>query len=228
MLIEFHSLHWNNVDKDMLSAHQRVMRHFDIPIKYHNINGINHGVWMDSVVRNSNQEIIVFFEPDCIPINEANIVKCIQYAYDNNSFVGIAQVSNHIPPRSHVYAAPGFYCLSRQAYEQLGRPSFTETPRSDTAEEISYIAETMGLRYRALMPVAFEKEPTEGLWPLSCLGYYGIGTVFDHAVYHLYQSRLAQNIAMFIQRCDQVIAGDFNTNSFIPSTKFGYKGHIVR
>lgn len=228
MLIEFHSLHWNNVDSDMLAAHRRVMRHFDIPIKYHNINGINHGRWMDSVVASSDQEIIVFFEPDCIPIDEARVVKCIQYAYDNESFVGIAQVSNHIPPRSHIYAAPGFYCISRQAYERLGRPSFTETARSDTAEEISYIAESHGLRYRALWPTGFEAEPTEGIWPLSNLGYYGIGTVFDHTVYHLYQSRLAQNISMFIERCDQVIAGTFTSENFIPSTQFGYRGNIVR
>jgi len=227
MLIDFHSLHWDNVDSRMLFAHKKVMKHFDIPMVYHNINGANHGVWMDTVVENSTADVVVFFEPDCIPIDESRVVKCIQYAY-KNSFVGIAQVSNHIPPRSHIYAAPGFYCINRKIYDQLGRPSFTETRRSDTAEEISYIAEQHGIRYRALMPIAFEHEPTEGLWPLSNLGYYGIGTVFDNTVYHLYQSRLSQNIDLFIKRCEQVIQGCFTTDGFIPSTIINYKGNIVR
>ena len=41
MKVEFNSLHWNNVDKDMLSAHQRVMDYFNIPMKYDNRDGLS-------------------------------------------------------------------------------------------------------------------------------------------------------------------------------------------
>jgi hypothetical protein len=219
MKVEFNSLHWDNVDKDMLAAHKRVMEFFNIPMNYHNLDGFNHGSWMEWVINKSVSDVIVFMEPDCIPLDK-KIFEYIKYANRNETFVGIAQVSNHIPPRSHIYAAPGFYAISKKAYEKLGRPPFSETLRSDTAEEICYVAEQRGMKYRALMPTYFEKPSSEGLWPLSNLGYYGIGTVFDNTIYHLYQSRMAENIEMFVKRCDEVINGRFNTTGFTPSTTF--------
>ncbi len=219
MKVEFNSLHWNNVDKDMLAAHQRIMEYFKIPMNYHNRDGFNHGSWMQWVINNSTSDVIVFMEPDCIPLNKCYI-DYIRYAYRNGTFVGIAQVSNHIPPKSHIYAAPGFYAVSKKAYDRLGQPSFTETHRSDTAEEICYMAEEIGIKYRALMPTYFEKPSSEGIWPLSNLGYYGIGTIFDNSIYHLYQSRMAENIEMFVKRCDEVINGTFTTDQFTSATTF--------
>ena len=219
MKVEFNSLHWNNVNKDMLLAHQRVMNHFKIPMNYDNRDGHNHGMWMQWVINNSSSDVIVFMEPDCIPLNN-NLFGYIKFAHRNETLVGIAQVSNHIPPKSHIYAAPGFYAISRKAYNELGRPSFTETLRSDTAEEICYIAENKGLKYRALMPTYFEKPSSEGLWPLSNLGYYGIGTVFENSIYHLYQSRKSENIELFVKRCDEVVNGTFTTKQFTSATTF--------
>ena len=219
MKVEFNSLHWNNVDKGMLNAHKKVMSYFNIPMNYDNRDGHNHGMWMQWVISNSKSDVIVFMEPDCIPLNK-NLFEYIKYAYKNETFVGIAQVSNHIPPKSHIYAAPGFYAISKKAYDKLGRPSFTETRRSDTAEEICYMAEDKGMKYRALMPTYFEKPSSEGIWPLSNLGYYGIGTVFDNSIYHLYQSRMAENIEMFVKRCDQVIKGNLTMETFTSATTF--------
>jgi hypothetical protein len=82
------------------------------------------------------------------------------------------------------------------------------------------MAEDKSMKYRALMPTYFEKPSSEGIWPLSNLGYYGIGTVFDNSIYHLYQSRMAENIEMFVKRCDQVIDDTFNTDNFISATTF--------
>jgi hypothetical protein len=217
--VEFNSLHWDNVDKDMLTAHQRVMDHFSIPMNYDNRDGHNHGMWMQWVINNSKSDVIVFMEPDCIPLNHM-LFEYIKYAYYNETFVGIAQVSNHIHPKSHIYAAPGFYAMSKKAYDKLGRPSFTETMRSDTAEEICYLAESKGIKYRALMPTYFEKQSSEGYWALSNIGYYGIGTVFNNSIYHLYQSRMAENIELFTKRCKEVIDGTFDPSRFIPATTF--------
>lgn len=226
MKVEFNSLHWDNVDMEMLTAHKQVMSHFDIPVNYHSTN-TNHGHWMKQVMDRSGSDVIVIIEPDCIILDKEKIYNYIKYAYHNETFVGIAQVSNHIPPKSHIYAAPGFYVMSHKAYDKLGRPSFTETRNADTAEVVCYQAEEQGLRYRALMPTYFEKGSSEGVWPLSSLGYYGIGTVFDNSVYHLYQSRMAENIELFVSRCNQVINNTFTTEGFHTSTTFNYKGKIV-
>lgn len=217
MNIAFYSLHWDNVNGEMLKSHKEVMKHFNIPMTYHDIN-MNHGEWMEQIIKHTNADVIVILEPDCIPLDINKFISWINFAYQKQTFVGIAQVSNHIAPYSHIYAAPGFYVMAKQAYLKLGQPSFRENHRSDTAEEICYIAETQRLQYRALMPICFDRAPTEGVWPLSCLGYYGIGTVFENTVYHLYQSRKAENIELFIQRCKQVINGQFTVDGMYPST----------
>jgi hypothetical protein len=216
---EFHSLHWNNVDTDMLAAHKRVMDHFEIPMTYSNLDGVHHGLWLEHVVKQAKSDVVVILEPDCIPLNKAKFMEYINYAAARNTFIGIGQVANHIPPASHVYAGPGFYVITKSVYNKLGGISFLETPRSDVAEEICYVAESKGIHYRALMPTCFEKTSSV-LWPLGSLGYYGIGTVYDNAIYHLYQSRNAQNIELFIKRCDEVINGTFTTEGFYSSTEF--------
>jgi hypothetical protein len=219
MKIEFSSLHWDNVDQRMLESHKKVMAHFELPVNYHNKNQ-HHGEWMTNLIKGSDSDVVVVIEPDCIPLSREAVVNYVRYAVRNNTFVGIAQVSNHILPKSHIYAAPAFYVMPVSVYRRLGQPSFLETRRSDVGEEVSYVAETMGIRYRALMPTCFEKESSEGVWNLGCVAHYGIGTVFDNSIYHLYQSRLAQNIDLFVERCQQVIDGTFDSSNFIPSTSF--------
>lgn len=226
MEIEFHSLCWDNVSPDMINAHKRVMKHFEIPVTYHNTN-TDHGKWMDAIFRKTAADIMVILEPDCIPLYKNAVPDAISYAAGNNTFIGIAQVSNHIRPTSHVYAAPAFYVMPVSVYNSLGRPSFRRNRKSDIAEKLSYVAEKRGKRYRALFPTHFEREPYGGIWPLGPLGYYGIGTVFNNSIYHLYHSRMAENIELFIKRCDEVINGNFTTNGFYSSTVFDYKGNIA-
>ena len=226
MKVEFNTLHWDNIDERMLSAHKSVMGHFSIPVNYHN-NNINHGQWMKAVHSSSTSDVVITIEPDCVIIDKQKVIELINYAYKKNTFIGIAQVSNHIRPKSHIYAAPAFYIMPTKLYKELGEPSFTETARSDTAEEISYMAEERGLRYRCLYPSTFEGEPTEGLWPLGNYGYYGIGTTFENTVYHLYQSRLGNNIDLFVKRCQEIVNGTFDNSNHNSSRVMNYKGKIV-
>jgi hypothetical protein len=201
----------------MVNSHRKVMSHFNIPMNYHHLNRIDHGLWMHHIINTSNSDVVVFFEPDCIPLN-FTFLKYIQYSFLHESFVGICQVSNHLPPKSHLYAGPGFYCISTKCFKKLGSPHLTGTARSDTAEELSYLAEKSEIRYRALLPNCYEKPATEGRWALGCVGYFGIGTVYDNSIYHLFQSRKSENIELFIHRCSEVISGTFSSMNFISST----------
>lgn len=226
MNVEFYSLHWNNVDPDMLKYHKEVMQFFNIDVIYHNFDRMDHAKWLEYIVTESKADIVACFEPDCIPLND-KYLQYIDYAYKHNTFVGIAQVANHIHPKRHVYAGTGFYCISKKMYELLGRPPYTPTYRGDTGAELCYKAEELGLRFRTLVPTCFEKEPEEGIWPLGSLGYFGIGTVYDNSIYHLFQARYAQNIELFIKHCKEVLSGTFDCSNFYSSTTFNYSGKIV-
>lgn len=226
MKVEFNTLYWDNTPKEQIDAHRSVTEHFEIPVNYYEENA-PHGKWMDRVMRNSTSDLIVFFDSDCVPIDEENMMECIRYVQKTKTFLGIAQASNHIPPKSHVYAAPAFYIIAKECWENLGRPSFTESRRGDVAEEVSYIAEEYGVRYRCLYPSTFEREPVEGIWPLGNYGYYGVGTTFDNTVYHLYQGRMGNNIQLFVERCKEIVDGTFDNRFHISSKIKNYKGRIV-
>lgn len=218
--VEFHSFHWDNFSPKVLEMHAKVMQHFNIDIKYTQKN-ISHGEWLDEVLKNAKCKVVVIIEPDLIPLNREIIDTAIEYVICENTFLGCAQVSNHIAPATHIYAAPSFFVISLDCYKKLGYPSFKSIPsKADVAENISYIAEQKGIRYRTLFPTCFEKAPKEGAWPLASYGHYGIGTVFSNSVYHLFQSRLQSNIDLFVKRCDEVLQGKFDTTNFIPSTTF--------
>ena len=226
MKLQINSLHWDNYNPDMLQAHKDVMEHLDIKVNYHQ-QKLNHGIWMDHVMKTSKADVVGFIEPDCIPITKQIVLDAAKYAYDNKSFVGIAQVANHLGTKSHIYAAPAFYFIHKECWDKMGQPTFRETLRADVAEEVTYRAEELGIRYRTYYPDFFEREPEEGLWPLGSYGYYGVGTVFHNSIYHLYQGRMGNNAELYVQRCKDVINGNFSTVGFYSSKTFNYNGRVV-
>lgn len=222
MKVEFHSLYWDNISPELINSHKNVMRHFNIDMQY-TAKNIEHCHWLDSVVRNTKSDVVVIIEPDCIPLNREYIDKYIEYAYKNETFVGLAQASNHQAPATHIYAAPSFFAISTKCYKKLGMPSFQHTLFYDVGELITYKAEAKGIVFRCLMPNCFEKLPSTGVaWRISSTACYGIGTLFDNNIYHLYESRYSKNIDLFVQRCNQVISGTFSTDSFMSCYDLSY------
>ena len=161
-----------------------------------------------------------------MPTNRKVVDDAIAYAAENKSFVGIAQVSNHIPPKSHIFASPAFFFIWRKTWKAMQRPTFSETPNSDVAENVSYAAEMSGIRYKTLYPTHWTAEPIEGhAWRLHTYGLYGVGTHFEEGVYHLFQGRIERNVQMFVNRCDDIIKGKFSTEHMMDS-RHPYHGKI--
>lgn len=215
--VELHALHWDNFSPEMLAAHRAVMDRFGIPLRYHARNQ-GHDGWLDDVARSSTAEIFGFIEPDLIPLREDVVPRAIGHVRATGSFLGTAQVANHIHPAAHLYAAPSFFLMSRRCYEELGRPTFCADLRRDSGEAVSYAAEAAGVRYRTLFPTHWEREATGGAWSLGSYGWYGVGTVFGGDVYHLFEGRRQANVELFVRRCQEVLDGTFSTEGFHSST----------
>lgn len=109
--VTFHHFDWDNFNKDILLAHQKVIQHFGIPIKYTQGN---------------------------IPLDKLR-----------DGVIGNAKV-----------------------------------------KERSYLAD------RALFAKHSERAPIEKTWPLVSY-VFCIGTVFKDCIFHLFQTRLSQNAALF-------------------------------
>lgn len=221
MKISVHSLYHSNINPLLVESHKKVHEHFDIPVIYENAN-VRHGLWMDNIIRNTNSDIFVFCDIDCVPIHAQAFERGISYVTEKDSFIGPAQASNHIHPKSHIFASPAYFFITKTCYEKIGSPTFAETQRSDVAEEVSYVSEEKGNRYRCWYPDHFDASPLEGIWRLSNYGYYGIGTVFGGNFYHLFQSRFNANVDLFAKRCQQII-----DNKFVKDTAYDSLGEFT-
>jgi hypothetical protein len=228
--LEIHTLSWPDNDPKMVAAHKAVTKYLELPVIYTE-QKVMHGAWMNHILENSTADVLGFFDSDCVPTNKDIVMYAANYALAHQSFIGIAQASNHIAPKSHIFAAPAFYFIYREAWTRIGKPSFLETfpqgGRSDVAEEVSYRAEERGLRYKALYPTHFEREPVEGAWHLGNYGIYGVGSHFEGGVYHLYQGRFGNNSDLFVQRCADIVEGKFSTDGMISSKDLNYGGRVV-
>ena len=227
MKISLNSLYFPNSNPDFISAAKSVHNHFGLNVNYHK-HTVRHGVWMDHVMNTSNADVVGFLDIDCIPLTKNAVMDMIKFVAKNKSIAGCAQATNHIPPMSHIFVAPCCFFIWRPLWQAIGRPSFTETNRSDVCQEVCYIAEANGVRMKALYPSFFEREPEEGVWRLHNYGLYGVGTTFQNQFYHLYQSRFQSNVDLFIKRCKEVVDGTFTTDGMFESTDFSFQGRICK
>ena len=226
MKLSINTLYFPNSNEDFINAHKNVMRHFDVKVNYHEIT-MRHGQWMNQVIESTNADIVGFLDIDCIPLTAGAVNELVKYVAKNKSIAGCAQATNHIAPMSHIFVAPCCFFIWKPLWVALGKPTFAETNRSDVCEEVCYIAESLGVRAKALYPTYFEREPEEGAWRLHNYGLYGVGTVFANKFYHLYQSRFQTNVDLFIQRSKEVIDGIFTTEGMHDSQNFDFEGRVA-
>lgn len=206
MNISINTLCWDNTDDTILNYHKKVMSHFDLNVKYTQQN-INHGLWIDNILTKDNSDIFVFMDADCIPLKREAIDEAIQYCA-NGYMVGNAQVTNCIQAKHDLFCAPSFFVINRPYYERIGKPSAVNNKRSDVGQELTRAAVDAELRMKMNFPTSFQSIPSGGIWRLSGYGYYGIGTIFDEKIYHLFQTRFKQNVELFKETAECVLKND--------------------
>ena len=210
---EIHSLSWPSSDTRLRTEQAAVFQHFQLPIKQHQLKA-DHSSWMDAVLQQTQADVVLFVDNDCVPLSQEAVMEAISWAQRNDSFLGLAQATNHINNGIHVFAAPAFLAIARSAWQKLGCPSCRPTSRGDVAEELSWQAEAQGMIYKAWYPSHFHHPSREGLWRLGNYGTYGIGSVFADRVFHLYQGRFADNVDLFVQVCTSIRNGSFSTEGY--------------
>jgi len=204
--VSINTLYWDNTDQNVIDYHKKVMKYFDLDVHYTQQN-INHGLWIDSILTKGDADVFVFMDSDCIPLKREAIDEAIQYCA-NGYMVGNAQVTNCIRAKHDLFCAPSFLVISRPYYERIGKPSAVNNKRSDVAQELTRAAVDAELRLKMNFPTSFQSVPAGGIWRLSGYGYYGIGTIFDDKIYHLFQTRFKQNVELFKDTAGCVLRGD--------------------
>ena len=208
-----HSLAWDNIHPSIIESQARVFSYFNLGLQQH-FKNVDHAEWLAQLCNDNTNDAVVIFDIDCIPLNREIVESCVEYVCNSSTFCGIAQSSNHINFGSHIYAAPAFLVISLKFLlfvKQICKFSaiFNPTYRSDVAEELSWLADELGIPYIVLYPESWELIPCSRKvpWRLSSFGFYGVGTIFEGGIFHLYQSRLKDNIQLFVSVCSSVLVG---------------------
>ena len=226
MKISIHSMYWENANSDIVNSHKQVYEHFNIPVNY-SVGQYNHGEWMTHIMKTTTQDVVVFCDIDCVPIERKILTEGIEYAISVDGFIGPAQASNHYsaPINKHIFASPAFFIITKSAYERMGSPSFASVEgRSDVGQEVSRIADHRDdITYKCWYPTKYNSAARtlnpKGYDNLGNYGRYGICTVYDNnKLLHLYESRFAANATLFKSICKDIIAGNFNTSSYTSCT----------
>ena len=225
--ISINSLQWSNTNPVIASSHKKVYDHFGIPVSYTTQN-INHGQWMTDMCRTSSADLLLFVDTDCVPIKKDIFDEAVAYCSNSGAFIGPAQASNHYGPPipQHIFASPAFFMISKEAYLKMDSPSFVSVEgRSDVAQEVSRLADSLGVPYHCWYPICYENGPRTcnplGYDKLGNYGRYGIGSVYANTqLYHLYEGSSSRNVDLFKRRCDEIVDGSFTTDgmrsSFYP------------
>jgi hypothetical protein len=124
---------------------------------------------------------------------------------NNVGLFGNAQVAPKLKPphNKFIFAAPSFLVFSIRTYNELGRPSFNTTHRSDCAGELSHIATEKGILINLLLPnhaeiINFDLDENHT---------FGYGTTYGNNTYHAFESRFGKKDVFFINKCNSILNG---------------------
>lgn len=164
-------------------------------------------------------DVMVFLDIDAVPLNDRALDLYVEQAY-NGALVGNIQRTNHIQNGQHTFVAPSAMAISTSTFLTIGKPSAIESPRSDVAEEYTWLSEKKGIKIVKYMPLRFEAAPAEAPtgWALADgMPRYGLGTTFgdpatgEETFWHNFQVRLAGQPERFMRKCRELLNdGDVN------------------
>lgn len=200
------------------------MRHgFSMDGAWH-LNGIDvRSEFVGKIPKKYDFDVMVFLDIDALPLNDLAIDRYVEEAY-NGALVGNIQRTNHIQNGQHTFVAPSAMAISTSTFLTIGKPSAIETPRSDVAEEYSWLCERQGLKVIKYMPLRFEGRPAESpSWALADgMPHYGRQTTFgntetgEETFWHNFQSFHPGQHEKFMAKCESILNnGDKNGEQVI-------------
>ncbi len=209
-----YSYYNDDLNPDIAIYQKKVFDKFKIPINQivgksavHNgiINREDHPNALTSIIKNSNEDYIIFFDIDCIPLsfNFYNIL--INQIKDNVTLAGAIQCANHID-KNKSYVSPGFCGFSKQLYYDCGQPSFntdrTAISGCDNMQRFTDICLSLNknIQYWNVTDSGNKK------WFInSHKTMFGNGTIYENMIYHQFEIINSENHKPFIEKCKSIL-----------------------
>lgn len=169
-------------------------------------NWVSHGKHVDDFLNEikDENEIIVLFDIDCIPLNNEIIPKSIKWAKENIGIYSMAQTAAQLG-YPIIHAAPAFMTFSIKTYNFLGRPTFTTNKRSDCGAEMTWSAREKGVDVFLMYPTSVEAPQTKVENGQGSI-MFGLGTTYGNSIYHAFESRFRNKDSFFLNKCNQILS----------------------
>lgn len=218
LAVTFYGQNRNNT---VLEAQKKVFEHFNFPVNYiewpFHITG--HGQAIQHLINQSIAAPIdyyLFIDMDAVALRKDFIDDIYDKIRDKKTIYGPSWTSNHKSP-NHVHAASCFIAFSRELYIKLGQPTMTDLiPRSDTGEELSYVASEKGYNICLVYPKSFceltdeecKETSNPKYWNLGGRLKYGLMTQYSDIFIHCGMQNIKRGNQLFIQKCKEIIGED--------------------
>lgn len=189
---------FNSLNPEIFNYQKKVFDYFETPINQF-IGEIRHPEFMDYIIEHVDVDFYVFFDIDCIPLKK-DILTILIDSIGETTMLGIEQQCNSKTNLEHLYAGPACFAISKKFYDEIGKPSFNETDRSDVGEELTFKCELLGKEFKLIEKTHSEDE----IWKLKGGRFFGHGTTYgDNLVYHQFEVR--QYNDKFINKCKEIL-----------------------
>ena len=196
------SLYWNNVDSEIVAWQKRVFDKIGFSINQHNINGVNHGSWIDDVMKQyENVDVYLFLDIDCVPLSKEALNETFKAA-QKYGLAGAEGAANHLDPNKN-YIAAWYVAISRSMWLEKGKPSAM-------ADENNDVCQRWTEEWRKDNSSLVIYQPIKSIIPRWDLPNrklaYGIGTQYENICFHLFESRERKHTEYFISECKKIIS----------------------
>ena len=188
-----------NLDQSVIDAQRSVFDVFDFKINQVYWEG-RHAEFSNFIARNEDVDFFILFDIDAIPLRPDFLELVIEMA-GKDKIVGAEQVTIHIS--DDAFAAPSCFIMSKDLYERMNQPDFEITDRSDDTQELTYLAQEMGIEVRLLKFTHCEKE--HYYWRFKDGRKYGYGSYYEDLAYHNFESRMGAYIHLFLNKCKEIV-----------------------
>lgn len=204
------SFYKSNISPYLLFYQKQVFKM--LGIKLHQIcnNDISHGDFMTQTMREVDSKYFVFFDIDCIPLKVEAIQKVIAQIKNKPAIAGSAQTANQYKDGQNIYVGPFFLAITKNVYDMLGSPDLNTD--NNEAVDVGGILTKLAPQHNVELHYWYPTHVEEERWPLYPDKVFGIGTTYNHLVYHLFESRYSKNIVKFVRRSKCSINDNWQRN----------------
>jgi hypothetical protein len=201
-------LTWFNHERvlDLKEIQEKIFKHFNLSLNVYFDSNLTHAKFMDFCLKNIDSDIFIFFDLDCVPLDERIYINIVDELLNDECIIGIEQTANHLDS-NFIYAGPACFAITKDLYNKLGGISFDGTNRSDVAQEYTYLCYEKNITVKFIKLISCKNNK----WKLGIDRFFGNGCLYefkDSKIYHQFQTNIEEQKIDFKQECKKIISNN--------------------